>query len=380
MAKANLRYAPGIGTVIALYVVAMLATGSAGNSVQSAAEEAFANSAVPVPANVERHASVPGPIRLWRPPALRVPAVRPRPVHPRARPPVPIAPEPTAHHQVSDPEPTSRVPVTRPVSLDPGPFNGLLEPAGIGRRFWRSFSHVPPYSGPKSTPARYVVMLDPGHGGLDPGSIGPNGLQEKSLTLDIARRTALFLSEISEIEVRLTRDDDTGMTRHERVAKVRQSEADLIVSLHLNQLPQRDVTLTETFYAGPQNLRGAAASALVLASASHGTKRDGEQPGEFAFIADSARIAHLLQKSVFNEVNYDNPGAVDAGVKRRTLYVLSESVTPGVLVELTCLSNPREEARLATEAYRNRLAAAMADGIRAYFAQTDPLLVADTSL
>lgn len=294
-------------------------------------------------------------------------------------------PEATDNHMLSGPEPKAVTTSIRTVSIDPGDFQGLLEPAGIGRRFWRSFNHVPPYTGLQSAPARYVVMLDPGHGGIDPGSVGPQGLQEKHLTLDIARRAALFLSEISEIEVRLTRDDDTGMARHERVAKVRQSEADLIVSLHLNQLPQSDVTLTETYYAGPQNLRGAAVSSAFVQASVGGltgnhTNRRANQPDEFAFIEDSARIANILQKSVFNEVGYDNPGAVDAGVKRRTLYVLSQSVTPGVLVELTCLSNPREEGRLATEAYRNRLAAALADGIRAYFAETDPLLKVDNSI
>ena len=266
-----------------------------------------------------------------------------------------------------------------PPDHGPGIFRGLLEPVGFSRRHWRSFAHVPPQIGTKRPPPRYVVMLDPGHGGQDSGAIGPTGLLEKHLTLDIARRVALFLSEIDEIELKMTRDDDTGLARRERVDKVRASEADLVVSLHLNHLPQTDVTLVESYYAGAQHLAGNGHSHQIIASLSPGAAMN-EDAGAQAFARRSARIADILQSSVYNEVSFANADAVNAGVKQRRLFVLSESHTPGVLVEMTCLSNPAEEARLSTEEYRNRLAASIADGIRAYFSDADPLLLADRTI
>ncbi len=213
---------------------------------------------------------------------------------------------------------------------------------------------------------RFVVMIDPGHGGSDPGSIGHNGLQEKVLTLDIAKRAQALLSDLNNVSVLLTRNDDTGMSRKTRVHKVKRSNADMVVSLHLNHLPQTDVNLVETFYAAPHNILESIEKQQAAESNDNMIKTKVIHNHDFSFTKGSRRLASMMQQRVFNEVVNNNPDTDNAGVKEDTLYILTRSFTPGVLIEMSCLSNIREAERLKDVAYRNRLAAALADGIRDY--------------
>jgi len=230
--------------------------------------------------------------------------------------------------------------------------------------------------GPENTPTRspqqtasnkFVIMLDPGHGGSDPGSIGHNGLQEKTLTLDIAKRASRLLADLDHVEVLLTRNADFGMSRKNRVEKVKRSKANMVVSLHLNHLPQRNINLVETYYAAPHNIQESIEKQKT-------ERRNGLIPTRtvrhrnFDFTKGSATLANIMQRHVFNEVTQSNPDTDNAGVKQDTLYILTRSFTPGVLIELSCLSHPAEAELLASPQYRDRLAAALADGIRDYLA------------
>jgi len=214
---------------------------------------------------------------------------------------------------------------------------------------------------------KFVIMLDPGHGGSDPGSVGHNGLQEKTLTLAIAKRAAKYLSELENIEVKLTRDADFGLSRKSRVHRVKQSKADMMVSLHLNHLPQTDINLVEAFYAAPHNIR----ESLEKQRTEQGKgmiKTRVVHQHDLGFTRGSRRLASMVQRSVFNEVKNNDPGTSDAGVKEDTLYILTRSFTPGVLVEISCLSNEAEADRLTDPVYIDKLAAALAKGIKDYLA------------
>jgi len=213
------------------------------------------------------------------------------------------------------------------------------------------------------TKDKFVIMLDPGHGGSDPGSIGHNGLQEKVLTLDIAKRAERILEKQHNINVLLTRDSDKGMSRKSRVQRVKNSNADMIVSLHLNHLPQTDVNLVETFYAAPHNIQE---SIEKQQAARKGFLKTNAQRPDFSFTNGSKTLASLMQKNVYEEVIQTNPDTDNAGVKQDTLYILTRSFTPGVLIELSCLSNIQEAERLSEPAYRQRLAEALARGVREY--------------
>lgn len=246
---------------------------------------------------------------------------------------------------------------------------GLLAPGGIERPQWRSFDAVGPAMSrrpPEDDAERFVVVLDPGHGGSDPGAAAPNGLLEKHLTLDIARRARVFLSELDDVEVVLTRENDRGLSRRSRVARVQAANADLFVSLHLNHLPQDHLTLVETYYAGPENI---AESRALRAVGARPRSRTAKR--SLAFTEGSQRLAIFLQRRVLHEIRHENPEVIDAGIKRDTLFVLTRSFTPGALVELTALSKPEEAERLTDAGYRDRLAAALADAIRDYRASLE---------
>ena len=224
------------------------------------------------------------------------------------------------------------------------------------------FGAVPEYIASEPADDPFIVMIDPGHGGTDPGSTAPNGLLEKDLTRDIAERTRLFLGEIDNMVVLMTREGDTGLSRQHRVDRIRNSGADLVVSLHFNHLPQPNVNLVESFYADRENIMES--RELQRKSGAH--VHSGDEQINLDFTDGSRRIAGLVQNRVFNEVKKGSPNAIDAGAKRDTLFVLTRSLTPGALVELSCISNPEEAERLTNEDYRNELSAAIADAVRDY--------------
>ena len=264
-------------------------------------------------------------------------------------------------------------------------FANLLQPEGFRRGDWQAFKHIKLKSdaikqaslGPipsitekdefNTDKATFTVLIDPGHGGWDPGSVAHNGLKEKILTLDIARRVELFLSEVPDINVILTRTEDVSLRRKARVQKIKEAETDLVVSIHFNHLPVPNVNLVESFYAGPEDI---AESQKLMKQAKTGSGQfqhvANHAPTDLSFTRGSERLANILHKRVFNEVSLDNKKVIDAGVKTDMLYVLTQSFTPGVLMELTTISNVEEAERLTNEDYRNRLAASLVDGIRNY--------------
>lgn len=221
-------------------------------------------------------------------------------------------------------------------------------------------------------------MLDPGHGGSDPGSIGHNGLMEKDLTLDIAKRVRLYLDEHADIEVRLTRYNDNGLSRQERVDAIRRAKADVVISLHFNHLPQSEINLVESYYASRPLVEK---SLAVQFAAQQGQKEitlhhtQQARNTDLAFTDDSQRLASTLQQHVFSEVSFEKGDVKNAGIKQKMLYVLTRSMLPGALIEISCLSHEAEAERLANEDYRSRLAASLVDGIRNYHdkLKRDPL-------
>ncbi len=212
---------------------------------------------------------------------------------------------------------------------------------------------------------QFVIMLDPGHGGSDPGSVGHNGLQEKTLTLAIAKQVQSILAKDPSLSVQLTRNADFGLSRKNRVEKVIRSRADMVVSLHLNHLPQSDVNLVEAFYAAPHNIRESIEKQREEQKLALINTRTAALP-DFRFTQSSRKLANLVQRHVYNEVRSHDPETDNAGVKEDTLYILTRSFTPGALIELSCLSNIREAERLGDPAYIKELAEALAAGIREY--------------
>lgn len=214
------------------------------------------------------------------------------------------------------------------------------------------------------------VVLDPGHGGHDPGAIGPSGLREKDVTLDIAHRAAPLIARELGIATLLTRDSDDYVPLDERTARANAFQADLFISIHCNASQNPDGHGVMTFVldqsrnvlashiAARENSASPAAAAELANVMSHVL--------DAGSIARSVRFAELLQRSAMASLSPGYGRVADDGVKRAGFYVLAGARMPAVLFETTFISNPTGEARLNTADYRQKVADAIVNAIRAY--------------
>ena len=213
------------------------------------------------------------------------------------------------------------------------------------------------------------VLLDPGHGGADPGAIGAGGLKEKDVTVDVARRAAKALSA-DGLTVLLTRDDDRTVSLEQRAALANGTAADLFVSIHCNAAENRAKRGVETYVldtesdvvAGRVAARENATS--LAAGAEIGSILASLRLSDHA--KNSVRLADLMQRAALASVRTGYPDVHDGGVHRAGFYVLVGARMPSVLFETSYISNEVEEAKLGNESYRQRLAEAVANAIKAY--------------
>ena len=214
------------------------------------------------------------------------------------------------------------------------------------------------------------IVLDPGHGGHDPGAVGPNGLREKDVALDIAHRAAPLLAREVGVSTLLTRDVDAFVPLDERAARANAFHADLFISIHLNSSEDLATRGVMTFVldtsrdaaaskiAARENASTEAAAAELATSLSRIESADRRAASEtFAQLLQRAAGASLRQK--YDEVE-------DQGVRRAGFYVLAGAAMPAVLFEGSFISNPVEARRLNSEDYRQRLADALVNAVRAY--------------
>jgi N-acetylmuramoyl-L-alanine amidase len=243
----------------------------------------------------------------------------------------------------------------------------LLEPFRIIVDVAKNPPGVAPQSGPQRAASR--VVLDPGHGGSDPGAIGPSGVKEKDVTLDVAHRVAPVLAK-QGVQVALTRDDDRSVTLEERTARANGFNADVFISIHCNAADSRTHHGVETYVldttkdeiasrvAARENATSQAATAelgSLLAS-----MRMADQATR------STKLAELLQKATMASLRPSFPDALDGGVHTAGFYVLVGARMPGVLFETSYISNIAEEGRLANEDYKQRLADGIVNAVQAY--------------
>lgn len=196
---------------------------------------------------------------------------------------------------------------------------------------------------------KWVVVLDPGHGGSDTGAISPRKVFEKKATLDIAKRVSSHLRGLP-LDVRLTRERDRDTPLAARTALAAQANADIFVSIHMNSAQNRTAAGVETYIcasAGYNSTAGGAPSATPVAGN--------------AFDSGNVVLAHAIQKEMLRATSAD-----DRGVRRARFAVLTSAPCPAVLVECAFLSNPGEEAKIITRQYRGKAAEGIAMGIRAY--------------
>jgi N-acetylmuramoyl-L-alanine amidase len=221
--------------------------------------------------------------------------------------------------------------------------------------------------------ALQTVVIDAGHGGQDPGAVGPKGLQEKDLTLDVSRRLAAVLQDEHGVKAILTRTRDTFLTLRERTAAANRHKADLFLSIHVNAARGATASGTETYFLSSEATDNAARAAaafenrvIELEPGPPTAARDVLRSilwdlAQSEFQQASSRLAEDLQDTLERALRLPN-----RGVKQAPFYVLGGAAMPAVLVEIGFISNPQEEERLQDEGYRDRIARALAAGVAAY--------------
>jgi len=215
-----------------------------------------------------------------------------------------------------------------------------------------------------------TIMIDPGHGGSDSGTIGKMGTREKDITLDIAKRLRQRLIKRGFPNVVLTREEDTTLPLNKRVELANSGKADLFISIHINYLPSKPINIIETYYFGPST----DAKTLKLAeqenASSHyklsDVKEMVEKIGETIKLQESRELAASIQKNLFVNSRKQNVNVQDFGTKRAPFVVLLGARVPAVLAEVSCLSNREEELDLNTEGHRENIARYLEAGILDY--------------
>jgi N-acetylmuramoyl-L-alanine amidase len=221
---------------------------------------------------------------------------------------------------------------------------------------------------------REKIVLDPGHGGSDPGAQGY--AVEKEVTLAIARNLAGLLRERLGADVVLTRGDDTTLPLAARTARANAEGADLFVSIHANASPGRRLHGIETYYLNNTNDRGSIRLAAMengldlITHARRGADlryilSDLVQVGK---MEESIALATAVQRGLVAHLSTRYPGVADLGVKRGPFYVLVGAYMPCVLVETSFLTHPAEGRRLATAPYRVAVAEGIYQGIDRFLA------------
>ena len=320
-------------------------------------------------------------------PPAEAPAAPPPPQPPPTRPAPDVSPAPILTTAAAAPAPlTPAVAKPVPVTVKPGPAKleapvevvksepksppaNSTEPAKAAR---------PTTSTGKSSLIRALglkvtrVVLDPGHGGHDQGTMGPKGLLEKELVLDVAQRLGKLIEERLGAEVIYTRTDDAFVPLEDRTALANEKKADLFLSIHANSSPLTRIAGVETFYLNFTDSK----EALDVASRENASSQKSifelrdiiQKITLHDKASESQEFAGRIQASLFQlSARSGIQGAArNRGVKKAPFVVLIGATMPSVLAEIGFVSNTREETNLKKPEYRQKIADALYRGLARY--------------
>jgi len=272
----------------------------------------------------------------------------------------PLLPAPPGPVAIAPPPPTAPLQTTAPAPPAPAPD------AALQQRIDRLI----------------IVALDPGHGGEDPGAIGPGGTREKDVVLQIALQLRERLNAQPNLRVMMTRDGDFFVPLHERVRKARRVQADLFVSIHADAFMRPEARGASVFALS----QGGASSAAARWMAQRENAADLVGGINVAAVKDEQVMRAMLDMSTAAQIKDSLKlgtevlaplGRVGRLHKRQVeqagFAVLKAPDVPSILVETAFISNPEEEQRLRDPEYQAQLVEALATGIRRYFAKNPPL-------
>jgi N-acetylmuramoyl-L-alanine amidase len=277
-----------------------------------------------------------------------------------------------------------------PNSGAPTPSNSSLVPPGSGKSRSKNAKSVgakpdliqpanaaPPTRDGQSTLTRTLglkisrIVIDPGHGGHDTGTIGPTGLMEKDLCLDVALRLGKIIQQrLAGAEVVYTRSDDTFIPLEERTRIANESKADLFISIHANSSHDHGARGIETYYL---NLKGSP-DAMEVAARENATAQESVHDLEEIVkkitrsekIDESRELAADIQESLARRIQKLNKTVKDRGVRKAPFVVLVGADMPSILTEISFLSNPADERLLKNPEHRQRVAEGLYQGMASY--------------
>lgn len=260
------------------------------------------------------------------------------------------------------------------------PFRLIIDMQG-SRRTAESPVVQPPR--PRPGAQGKIIVIDPGHGGVETGAIGPTGLQEKDIALDLARRLRRILQNDPNLSVVLTRDEDRLVGLDERTAIANHNQATLFLSIHLNASPRPKAHGAETYFLSTKATDDEARTLAALENDASGVSDDsvytveGERRDLDLVLWDLAQNQYLAESSVLAEnmqIHLNElTGTRDRGVRQAPFRVLMGATMPSILVEVGFISNPDEESKLRDEVYRTRVAQAMGAAVHDFLADLERL-------
>src|SRR6266852_5918449 len=214
------------------------------------------------------------------------------------------------------------------------------------------------------------IVIDAGHGGHDTGTIGPNGLLEKDVVLDVAKRLGRLLEARLGAEVIYTRQDDTFIPLETRTAIANRERADLFISIHANSSRDSDARGVETYYlnftSSPEALEVAARENAVSEKSIHELQDLVKKIALKEKIEESREFAGDVQESLYGGLALKNAGVRNRGIKKAPFIVLIGANMPSILAEFSFVSNPTDERKLETSEHRQRIAESLYRGVSKY--------------
>jgi N-acetylmuramoyl-L-alanine amidase len=222
------------------------------------------------------------------------------------------------------------------------------------------------------------IVIDAGHGGHDTGTIGPTGLMEKDLCLDVALRLGKMIEEkLPSAEVVYTRSDDTFIPLEQRTVIANEAKADLFISIHANSSPDHSARGVETYYlnfsASPGAMEVASRENALAQENVHDLADMVQRIARNEKIEESKDLAGDIQQSLSARMKKNSPSIRDRGVRKAPFVVLIGANMPSVLAEISFISNPTDEQLLKKGDTRQHVAEGLYRGVEAYLQSTNSL-------
>jgi N-acetylmuramoyl-L-alanine amidase len=226
------------------------------------------------------------------------------------------------------------------------------------------------------------IVIDAGHGGHDSGTLGPGGIEEKDVVLDVALRLGKLLKQRLGADVIYTRSDDTFIPLETRTAIANQAQADLFISVHANSSPDTSARGVEVYYlsftSSADALEVAARENAVSNQSIHELSDLVKKIALSDKISESRAFAEDVDESLYAGLDEGNPGLKDRGVKKAPFVVLIGANMPSILAEISFLTNPNDAQELREPEYRERIAESLYRGVSRYVASMNGMRVAQT--